>query len=106
MYRTTVKIVLFLFITMLSISCKTKAQSTDTNGEKREQKRPNGPRPSVKEIFAKLDTNKDEKLGKAEVKGPLQRDFKKIDSNGDGFITKQELANAPKPNRQSPPKRG
>jgi Ca2+-binding EF-hand superfamily protein len=92
MYRTTVKLAILVVITTLSISCKTKAQTTDTNVEKRQQKSPNGQPPSVQEIFAKMDTNKDGRLVKAEVKGPLQRDFSKIDSNRDGFITRKELA--------------
>ncbi len=111
MYRTTVKLALFCVIATLSISCKTKAQTTDTTTvEKREQQRgqerpKNGQRPSVEELFAKMDTNKDGKLAKTEVKGPLQKDFAKIDSNGDGFISAEELEKAPKPNRQGPPNR-
>jgi Ca2+-binding EF-hand superfamily protein len=49
-----------------------------------------------------MDTDKDGKLSMDEVQGPLQRDFSKIDSNSDGFITKTELGNAPQPlKRQS-----
>ena len=107
MYRTTVKLAIFCVIATLSISCKTKAQTTDTNVEKREQKQTRGQRPSPAEMFSQMDTNKDGKLSKTEVKGPLQKDFAKIDSNGDGFISKEELEKAPKPNRQGgPPNRG
>lgn len=43
-------------------------------------------------VFAKLDTNKDGKISKAEAKGSrLEQRFDKIDKNKDGFITKDEL---------------
>ncbi len=107
MYRTTLKLAIFCLISTLSISCKTKAQTTDTNVEKREQKQERGKRPNPEEMFAQMDTNKDGKLSKTEVKGPLQKDFSKIDTNGDGFISKEELEKAPKPNRGGgPPNRG
>jgi EF hand len=61
---------------------------------------PNGTPPSVDEIFVKMDANKDGKLSKEEVKGPLKNDFDKIDLNKDSFISKEELSKAPKPNRQ------
>lgn len=111
MYRTTVKLALFCVIATLSISCKTKAQTTDTTTvEKREQQRgqerPNGKQPpSTDEMFAQMDANKDGKLAKTEVKGGLQKDFAKVDTNGDGFITKEELEKAPKPSRKGPPNR-
>ena len=38
-----------------------------------------------------LDTNQDEKISKEEAKGPLADHFDRIDSNDDGFITKDEL---------------
>ena len=40
-----------------------------------------------------MDTNKDGKLSKEEVKGPLKEQFSKIDTNNDDFITEQELKN-------------
>ena len=54
-------------------------------------------RPSIDQIFKDLDTNEDSKISLDEAKGPLQRDFTKVDLNEDGFITKQELEEAPKP---------
>jgi hypothetical protein len=57
----------------------------------------NKERPSVDEIFEQMDANGDGKLSEKEVKGPLQRDFSKVDTDDDGFVTKKELQNAPKP---------
>ena len=92
------------FIVMfLAIGCS--SQKTNTNAERQapRQGERTGP-PSTEEIF-EMDANNDGKLSKSEVKGPLQRDFSRIDSNSDGFITMTELENAPKPQRgQRPPR--
>ena len=66
----------------------------NNNGE-----RPSGP-PSTEKIFQDLDSDKDDKISLKEAKGPLQKDFSKIDTNEDGFITKEELEKAPKPKRR------
>lgn len=58
--------------------------------------------PTIEELFKKMDTNKDGKLSKKEVKGPLKDDFAKIDLDKDGFITKKELKKAPKPKGRKP----
>lgn len=58
-----------------------------------------GNRPSVDELFAKMDTNEDGKLSKDEAKGPLSKHFDRVDSDEDGFITKEEIENAPKPGK-------
>ncbi len=60
-----------------------------------------GERPSVEELFFKMDENKDEKLSKSEVRGRLSEDFSNIDTNDDGFLNKQEVENGAKrgPNR-------
>jgi Ca2+-binding EF-hand superfamily protein len=47
----------------------------------------------------------DGKLSEKEAKGPLKRDFDKIDSNEDGFISKEELEKAPKPKSKNKSKR-
>ena len=44
-----------------------------------------------KEIFARLDTNKDGKLGKDEARGPLSENFARVDADGDGSITEEEF---------------
>jgi Ca2+-binding EF-hand superfamily protein len=56
--------------------------------------------PTFKKLLEDMDKNKDGKLSLKEVKGPLKEDFKIIDLNDDGFITKKELEKAPKPNRK------
>lgn len=52
-------------------------------------------RPHPKEMFKKLDTNKDEKISKEEAKQTphkhLFENFDKIDLNKDGYIEKSEL---------------
>lgn len=48
-------------------------------------------RPTAEHLMERMDVNKDGKLSKQEVKGPLAEQFSKIDANSDGFITKQEL---------------
>lgn len=61
---------------------------------------PQGERPSIENLFKKMDTDKDGKLSKAEVKGPLKEDFDKVDANEDGFLSKEEIEKAPKPKRK------
>jgi Ca2+-binding EF-hand superfamily protein len=46
-----------------------------------------------------MDKNKDGKLSKAEIKGPLKNDFSKVDLNEDGYINEEEFKKAPKPKR-------
>ena len=68
---------------------------------KRERRRDNRNRPrSFEDLLKRMDINKDGKLSKEEVRGPLENLFSKIDLNNDGYITKEELKKAPKPNRR------
>ena len=71
-------------------------------GEFEEEKRGGGQggRPSIAQIFERMDADKDGKLSKVEVNGPLVDDFSKVDANNDGFISKEELENGQKQNRQ------
>lgn len=69
-------------------------------GQMQTQNQPQrGDRPNLTEIFTMMDTDKDQKISKAEVKGPLQQDFSRIDSNNDGFLTVDELQKAAPPQR-------
>ena len=58
-------------------------------------------RPSAKQLIKMMDKNDDGKLSKSEVKGPLQRDFDRIDINDDNYLTLAELNKAPKPRRRN-----
>lgn len=97
----TLKLVIVLFSIILFASCKSSKSGNKENASKRQS----GGQPGVEQLIVQMDTNKDGKLSKNEVKGPLAEDFSKIDSNNDGFLSEKELKNAPKPNRQGPPKR-
>ncbi len=61
------------------------------------QQAPKGPPPDPKTLIEQMDSNKDGKLERSEVKGPLLDDFDKIDLNEDGYLSLEELEKAPKP---------
>ena len=61
--------------------------------------RPNGP-PNFAQLLVDMDVNKDGKLSKNKIKGPLKEDFIKVDTNEDGFITEKEFEKAPKSERK------
>lgn len=58
--------------------------------------------PTAAELIKKMDADKDGKLSKKEVKGPIKDDFEKIDTDKDGYLTLEELKKAPKPERKGP----
>lgn len=94
--------IIIAFTIAITVGCKSNKISTDeatTNIENRRADRGDrqGP-PSVDEIF-KMDANNDGKLSETEVTGRLKENFDKIDSDKDGFITKEEFENAPRPER-------
>ncbi len=41
--------------------------------------------------FNRIDANKDGKIARSEVRGPLENRFDKLDVNGDGFLSKEEF---------------
>ncbi len=51
-----------------------------------------GDRPSVGELFKRLDADESGTLSKEEAKGPIAKNFDRIDENEDGEISKKELA--------------
>ncbi|TLP79162.1 EF-hand domain-containing protein [Maribacter sp. ACAM166] len=87
MKRTTLKKGILIGLIALLGTVSMNAQS------KSDRKEP----PSFTELLKQMDKNEDGKLSKNEVKGPLKNDFAKIDTDKNGFISKKELENAPKP---------
>ncbi|MFT5780589.1 MAG: hypothetical protein ACI837_003552 [Crocinitomicaceae bacterium] len=53
-----------------------------------------GGRPEPSQMMEQMDANGDNQLEKSEVRGPLLNDFDRLDSDGDGYISLQELENA------------
>jgi Ca2+-binding protein (EF-Hand superfamily) len=53
--------------------------------------RPGGGQFNPREIFARLDTNKDGKISKDEAQGPFKENFDRFDANKDGFIGEDEI---------------
>lgn len=58
--------------------------------------------PSVIELLTEMDEDKDGQLSRSEVKGPLEQDFDRIDLDKNGFLSVEELKNAPKPEGERP----
>ncbi|MDO5970695.1 EF-hand domain-containing protein [Flavivirga aquimarina] len=87
------------FIGMVSFLFTLNANAQSSERDQQDKKRP-----SIDELFTKMDENEDGKLSEKEVKGPLKKDFAKIDTDEDGFITKEELEKAPKPKGKRPAK--
>jgi Ca2+-binding EF-hand superfamily protein len=54
------------------------------------------------ELVKQMDADKDGKLSKTEVKGPLKMISLKCDTDKDGFLSLEELKKAPKPERKGP----
>jgi Ca2+-binding EF-hand superfamily protein len=88
MKSSTFKTGVLTFGLIVLISNSSFAQS-----QNRQEKTP----PTFSELLKQMDKNEDGKLSHSEVKGPLEKEFSKIDSNEDGFITEKEFKKAPKP---------
>ena len=76
-----------------SVGCPIK--SAKSGAGDRRQGPPNGERrqaPSTAQLLEMMDQDGDQKISKAEAKGPLQNDFARLDVNGDGQLTKEELS--------------
>ncbi|WP_435654309.1 YHYH protein [Cellulophaga baltica] len=81
-----------ILLVSLLISCNSKKKKDLTNTE--------DGRPSLSQIFSEFDADKDGKLSRAEVNGPLADDFDAIDTNQDGFLSETELTAAPGPKHE------
>lgn len=84
----------------------TTLKALDKNGDGQlspDELRPPTPTPAARadHMLEEWDTNKDDKLSKAECPDRLQPQFESLDKNGDGFLTKDEItaffANMPAP---------
>ncbi|MFD2916145.1 YHYH protein [Psychroserpens luteus] len=90
------RLTLVLVFIIILVSCKQVTKSIDNNTNEPEEERP-----SVAGLLSEMDANNDEKLSKSELHGPLLNDFSKIDKDNDGFLTKEELESAPRPERRA-----
>lgn len=101
-YQSIVKTAILLIGMTGFIACNNSTKKTQENSsdrpEQMQQQRPQQQgRPSVSDLIAQMDSDKDGKLSESEVQGPLKNEFAKIDADKDGFLTKEELEKAPKP---------
>jgi len=79
-----------------------EVSQSERQGPPNRDGRNQGQRPSAKAIIAEMDSNKDGKLSKNEIKGPLVNEFSTVDTNNDGFISLEELKNVNQEKRQRP----
>ena len=84
---------------IVAVTALTNCKPSTKSNEGEEQNEPGQRGPSVENLLDQMDTNKDGKLSKSEVKGPLSNDFSKIDKDADGYLSKVELEDAPRPER-------
>lgn len=56
-------------------------------------------RPTVAQLFTRMDSNKDGKLSKDELRGPLASQFHELDKNDDGFLVESEIQEMQRANR-------
>ncbi len=71
-----------------------KAPKPENKGRKQEASQKK--EPSIDELIKTMDANKDGKLSKDEAKGPLEKDFAKIDTNKDGFLSQGRIRKSSK----------
>ncbi len=77
--------------TTKAIGCSIKTN----RGDGQKGGRPQGP-PNPEALMERMDANNDQQISKTEAKGPLARDFDKLDADGDGILTLSELSNMKK----------
>jgi len=110
-YQRVIKVAILAVGLLGFIACNNTAKKTDqgdnNSPEQMQQDRPQQrERPSVSDMIARMDTDKDGKLSKSEVKGRLLESFATIDTDEDGFITEEELEKAPRPEGRQRGERG
>ncbi|MDO6596708.1 YHYH protein [Oceanihabitans sp. 2_MG-2023] len=98
-YCKKLKFVILLLFSILLVNCK---QNTTKSVEEIAPQKEENQGPTTKNLLDEMDADKDGKLSNSEVKGPLLNDFSKIDKNNDRFLSKEELENAPRPERRAP----
>ena len=49
--------------------------------------------PNVEQIMTRLDQNNDDKISKEEARGPIEQRFDEMDTDGDGFVSVEEIKN-------------
>lgn len=106
-YQKMMKIGVIVIGIAYLAACNPTKNTTSSQTSELSERKMNGDRerPKPEEILSDLDANRDLKLSKEEAKGPLANDFSKIDINNDGYITLEELKNAPKPPQGGRPSR-
>jgi len=103
------RILFLLGVMMLSlVACKSSKDTVDntTQGTQLDtraaRQRGTGQRPqrgNVDEMFARMDNNGDNRLAIDEVKGRMAERFDAIDLDKDGYLSKEEMTKAPRPQR-------
>lgn len=78
------------------VSCGSAKEQTEETPQQVQREQP-----SVIEILTDMDEDKDGRISESEAKGPVKDDFYRIDTDRDGFLSVDELKNAPKPERKS-----
>lgn len=106
-------------ITMFMVSCASQKDKKDTDnqrpvnqqgtvGQQQGRQQQGGP-PSFAQLLSELDANKDGKLEKSEMKGPLENEFTKLDTDEDGYLSESEFKKAAPPQgggQRSEPRNG
>ncbi len=88
-----------LLVAMTSCaSSKTEDVAETTRTERSQRGGQRGGPPSIDQIF-EMDTDGNGMLSKSEVQGPLEEMFDTIDIDSDGYLTREEVENAPRPER-------
>ena len=105
-----------VIITVLALgtmmSCNSSKDATAASESTENRSRDRGQRPGgegrrdMEKMFTEMDANNDGRLAKLEVKGRLLENFDSIDTDGNGYISKEEMKNAPKPKRGNKKQRG